>query len=43
MLDCMSTYHFMINYVEGKTDQPNVEFKLTKLQTKFVKFTCLLN
>jgi hypothetical protein len=43
MLDCMSTYHFMMNYVESHNDQPRIKFKLTKLPTKFVKFTCLLN
>jgi len=43
MLDCMTTYHFMMNYVEGHNDQPHIKFKLAKFPTKFVKFTYLLN
>ena len=43
LLDCMSTYHFMMNYIESHNDQPYIKSALTNFPTKFVKFTCLLN
>jgi len=43
LLNCMSTYHFMTNYIESHNVQPYIKFTLTNFPSKFVKFTCLLN